>query len=113
MVFFNQIQLHHVAFLDPAVRRSVAALFSSPADYPRNVCYGDGTPIEDAVAEEIERTYWENSVSFPWQKGDILMVDNMLVAHARNPYRGERKIVVAMAEMMALECLDGWRETRS
>jgi hypothetical protein len=29
------------------------------------------------------------------------MFDNMLVAHARNPYRGERKIVVAMAEIIA------------
>jgi hypothetical protein len=28
------------------------------------------------------------------------MLDNMLVAHARNPYEGPRKILVAMGEMV-------------
>ncbi len=101
MVFFNQVQLHHVFFLDPELRRSVESLFS-PKEYPRNVSYGDGSPIEDSVVEEILRVYWETSSSFLWQEGDILMLDNMLVAHARNPYQGERRIAVAMAEIMAV-----------
>lgn len=29
---------------------------------------------------------------------DVLMLDNMLVAHARSPFKGQRKVVVAMAE---------------
>ena len=41
-------------------------------------------------------------VQFQWREGDVLMVDNMLVAHARNPYQGARKIVVAMGEMTEL-----------
>jgi hypothetical protein len=44
--------------------------------------------------------YWELAVQFPWREGDVLMLDNMLIAHARNPYAGERKIVVAMGEMI-------------
>lgn len=100
MVFFNQVQLHHVFFLDPELRQSVESLFG-PEEYPRNVHYGDGSPIENSVMEEILGVYWDTSVSFPWQAGDILMLDNMLVAHARNPYQGERKIVVSMAEIMA------------
>jgi len=32
-------------------------------------------------------------------QGDIMMLDNMLAAHGRNPYEGERKIVVALGEM--------------
>lgn len=102
MSFFNQVQLHHVFFLDPELRRSVESLFS-PEEYPRNVYYGDGSPIEDSVMEEILRVYWGSAVSFPWQAGDVLMIDNLLVAHARNPYQGERKIAVAMAEMMTIE----------
>lgn len=102
MVFFNQVQLHHVSFLDPEVRESMLALFTSE-DLPRNVYYGDGSPIEDAVMQEIAKVYWETSVSFTWQAGDVLMLDNMLTAHARNPFQGERKIVVALAEMVTLE----------
>ncbi len=104
MSFFNQVQLHHVFFLDPALRRSVESLFS-PEEYPRNVSYGDGSPIEDSVMEEILRVYWDTAVSFLWQAGDILMIDNMLIAHARNPYQGERKIAVAMAEMMTMDSI--------
>jgi len=68
-------------------------------DLPRNVYYGDGTSIEDAVMDEIGAAYRQCTACFPWQKGDTLMLDNMMIAHARNPYVGTRKIVVAMGEM--------------
>ena len=57
--------------------------------------------------DEISAHYWRNSVSFPWRQGDILMLDNMLVAHARNPYVGPRKIVVGMGSMLGVDQLPG------
>jgi hypothetical protein len=39
------------------------------------------------------------AVRFDWQKGDVILLDNMLVAHARDPFEGPRKIVVAMGDM--------------
>ena len=97
--FFNQIQLHHVACLEPAVREALLSTLRLE-DLPRNVYYGDGSPIEDSVVAEISELYRSNCASFAWQRGDVLMLNNMLVAHARNPYEGERKIVVAMGEMI-------------
>ncbi|MBD3561559.1 TauD/TfdA family dioxygenase, partial [Planktothrix sp. FACHB-1355] len=97
-VFFNQILLHHISCLDPAVRESLLSLFGED-NLPRNVYYGDGSPIEDSVMAEIQAIYREATISFPWQQGDVLMLDNMLAAHSRNPYVGPRKIVVAMGEM--------------
>jgi alpha-ketoglutarate-dependent taurine dioxygenase len=98
-VFFNQVLLHHVSCLDPKVATALRMLYSEE-DLPRSVCYGDGTPIDDGTVRLIHDAYWEASVAFPWQNGDILMLDNMLVAHARNPFVGPRKIVVAMGEMI-------------
>ena len=98
-VFFNQLQAHHVSCLEPATRASLLSLLKEE-DLPRNVYYGDGTPIEDSVIDEIREIYGQLAINFPWQKGDILMLDNMLAAHGRNPYVGERKIVVAMGEMI-------------
>jgi len=98
LVFFNQIQLHHVSCLELAVRESLLSMMAA-AELPRNVYYGDGTPIEDSVVDEIRELYQKTAVSFPWQAGDILMLNNMLTAHGRNPFVGTRKIVVAMGEM--------------
>lgn len=99
--FFNQVQLHHASRLDPEVREALSSLFSEE-DMPRNVFYGDGSPIPDEVVDEITDTYWRESVAYRWQAGDILMVDNLIVAHARNPFKGKRKIVVAMGDMRSV-----------
>ena len=102
MVWFNQLQHWHVGCLDRATRQSLLSLFPEQ-DLPRNCCYGDGSPIEDSVMEEISEVYRRTAVNFPWRQGDILMVDNMLVAHGRNPYVGPRKILVAMGDMISKE----------
>ncbi|HEV2801334.1 MAG TPA: amino acid adenylation domain-containing protein [Pyrinomonadaceae bacterium] len=99
VVFFNQVQLHHISCLDAAVRESLLSLFKAD-ELPRNVYYGDGKPIEDEVMAEVGAAYERAVVAFPWQPGDILMLDNMLVAHGRYSYTGQRKIVVAMGEMI-------------
>jgi alpha-ketoglutarate-dependent taurine dioxygenase/acyl carrier protein/NRPS condensation-like uncharacterized protein len=101
-VFFNQLQLHHPSCLAPAVQESLR-LMMKPEDFPRNVFYGDGSPIPDEVVSELLELYWQTAVSFPWREGDVLMVNNMLVAHARKPFVGPRKIVVAMADMTSKE----------
>jgi alpha-ketoglutarate-dependent taurine dioxygenase len=96
--FFNQLMLHHVACLEPALRQSMLSVFDV-RDLPRNVYYGDGSVIEDSVVEEVRAVYERAMVKFPWQAGDVMMLDNMLAAHARLPYVGARKILVAMGEM--------------
>ncbi|MBW4454439.1 MAG: TauD/TfdA family dioxygenase [Nostoc indistinguendum CM1-VF10] len=96
--WFNQAQHWHPACLDAITRESLFTSFKSE-DLPRNCYYGDGTLIEDSVMEEICGVYQQLEVSFPWQQGDVLLLDNILAAHARNPFVGERKLLVAMGEM--------------
>jgi len=96
-VWFNQAHLFHVSSLKPEVRESLLSMFREE-DLPRNVFYGDGSKIETSILEEINEIYQQETVTFSWQEGDILMLDNMLVAHGRKPFIGSRKILVGMAE---------------
>jgi len=48
------------------------------------------------VLEQIREVYEKEAVVFRWQKHDVLLLDNMLAAHGRRPFRGPRKIVVGM-----------------
>ena len=34
----------------------------------------------------------------PWQPGDLLLVDNIRSAHAREPYEGPREVLVGMTD---------------
>jgi alpha-ketoglutarate-dependent taurine dioxygenase len=98
-VWFNQAQHWHISCLDPEAREVITSSYSME-DLPRNCYYGDGTPIEDDVMQEILEVYGELESSFPWRRGDLLMLDNLLAAHGRKPYVGERKMLVAMGAMM-------------
>jgi alpha-ketoglutarate-dependent taurine dioxygenase len=96
-VWFNHVAFWHLSSLAPAVRESMLEVFSE-RDVPYNVFYGDGTPIENSVIENITDAYNQETVAFLWQEGDVLMLDNMLVAHGRNPFSGPRKVIVAMSD---------------
>lgn len=96
-VWFNQAHLFHVSNLPAAVRDSLLTAVDE-ADLPRNAYYGDGSPIEEDVLAAIRDVLDSCTVKFPWQRGDVLMLDNMLVAHGRCAFSGPRKVVVAMAD---------------
>ena len=57
-------------------------------------------PIEDSIVAEISAVYEQLAVRFQWQAGDVIMLDNMMTAHARDPFEGTRKNLVAMAEVV-------------
>lgn len=97
LVWFNHATFFHVSTLAPEVRAALLFEFSE-TELPTNTYYGDGTPIELSVLDELRQCYRDATVKFKWQEGDLLMLDNMLIAHGREPYVGQRKILVAMAE---------------
>lgn len=97
-VFFNQVQLHHVSCLEPDAREDLLSLVGAE-NMPRQVLYGDGTAISDEDMATIGQAYEACAVRFEWRQGDVVMLDNMLAAHARDPYEEPRKIVVAMGDM--------------
>lgn len=102
-LWLNHATVLNVFALDPKLQQMLLKFFKEE-DLPNNTYYGDGTGIEKETISQLREAYGAETVSFPWQKGDVLVLDNMLVAHGRRPYSGTRKVVVAMADPVA------WKE---
>ncbi|MBB6244689.1 TauD/TfdA family dioxygenase [Rhodanobacter sp. MP1X3] len=95
-VWFNQANLFHVSALEGELRRDMLSLYREE-DLPRNVYFGDGSPIDVADMNAIRGAYDEVTFHFPWQSNDLILLDNMLFTHGRQPYAGERRVLVGMA----------------
>lgn len=99
-LYFNQahaqIQRHH-AYGKEAFAR-VEEVYG--ADLPRafDSTFANGSRITDAELDEIYGAIDRASVSFPWRPGDIMIVENKLTAHGRQPYTGVRAVEVALID---------------
>ena len=97
-VWFNQAHLFHVSALEASTRDTLLSIVAEQ-DLPRNVYYGDGSPIEESLLDEIRGVYEEEKRCFQWHRGDFLVLDNLLTAHGREPFEGDRKVIVAMGSL--------------
>jgi len=62
-----------------------------------HVTFGDGSEIDVTDLKKIRLAAQSVEVLFPWQNGDIMVIDNILAMHGRKPYKGPRRVLVAMA----------------
>ena len=95
-LWFNQAHLFHVSNLDEELRESLIEILGEE-NLPRNTYFGDGTPIDVEALDIIRNVYEKTKVSFDWIENDLLLLDNMLYTHGREPYEGKRKVLVGMA----------------
>lgn len=92
-IWFNHGLFFNKYMQDESVLNSV----NSYNDLPNDTFFGDGTEISKEEIEEIKTAYEKATIAFPWEKGDVLFLDNMLFSHGRRPYEGERKIIVSIS----------------
>jgi alpha-ketoglutarate-dependent taurine dioxygenase len=97
-VWFNQAHFFHVHALPANVRDEIRRRYREQ-DYPQNAFLGDGSTIPDEAIEEIIRCYAAEERRFEWQRGDFLVLDNMLVAHSRTSYSGQREIALTLGDL--------------
>lgn len=98
-VWFNHAAVLHVSTLRRSLREAFLTEFALE-DLPNNTYYGDGSEIEPDVLDHIRAAYEAEKTVFTWQAGDLLVLDNLLVAHGRESYIGPRQIWVGMAKSM-------------
>lgn len=95
-LWFNQAHLFHISNLPGEVVEYMYAAMKEE-NFPRNTYFGDGAAIPTDYLTAIRQAYETAKVDLTWAKNDFLMLDNMLVTHGRKPFKGPRKVVVALA----------------
>jgi hypothetical protein len=96
-VWFNQADQWHPAGLGDQTASELYDILE-PDEFPQFVTFADGTPIPDAYIEHIQDRGLSNAVDVDWHTGDMLLIDNVLVAHGRRPFEGSRRVLVAMCD---------------
>jgi alpha-ketoglutarate-dependent taurine dioxygenase len=101
LLWFNQAHQWHPSNAGAEVEAALRDVFGDRL--PMNVVYGDGAPLEASVLTEIRAAYEAEKVVFEWNRGDVMILDNMLTAHGRSPFSGERRVLVAMGRPVLLD----------
>jgi alpha-ketoglutarate-dependent taurine dioxygenase len=70
--------------------------YARPHTRLHEIFHADGTPVARADLYHVMDTLDRNTVAFPWQRGDVLVLDNVLTMHGRATFNGKRRILAAM-----------------
>ncbi|MDB5368362.1 MAG: taurine catabolism dioxygenase TauD, TfdA family protein [Rhodospirillales bacterium] len=95
-IWFNQAHLFHVSSLGDEQARAMLDLFGE-SSLPRHAVHADGGAIDADDLAAIRAAFAAEIQRFTWQRGDVLLLDNMQVAHGRDSFTGKRLILAAMS----------------
>jgi alpha-ketoglutarate-dependent taurine dioxygenase len=95
-VWFNQAEQWHASSLNPAMRGMFEQMVGK-GNLPHECEFGDGEPMDEATLAEVRRILDANKLLFDWQRGDLLMIDNVLMMHGRESFKGERKTLAYLS----------------
>ena len=99
--WFNQIAFLSEWTMDPELREYLVDIYGADG-LPFNTRFGNGDAIGADVVQAISEVYEAKTAREPWQGGDLMLVDNVRTAHARESFEGPREVVVALADAVHL-----------
>lgn len=106
-VWFNHLAFWSEWSLEEDIREALVEEFGA-GGLPFSTGVGDGGPLSRDDVAVLNAAYAAATVREVWRVGDVMLVDNVLAAHGRDPFRGDRRIAVAMGEPVdVLDCRPG------
>jgi alpha-ketoglutarate-dependent taurine dioxygenase len=95
-LWIGQADHWHPSGLEPATRALMRSRMPE-TEFPFNSFYGDGSALDENDLELIREAIKAELTAFAWQRGDVLVCDNLLVSHGREPFEGDRRVLVALS----------------
>ncbi|MFF0989029.1 TauD/TfdA family dioxygenase [Kocuria nitroreducens] len=95
--WFNQVAFLNEWTIAPEVREYLVDVYG-PDGLPFNTRFGNGEPIGEDIIALLNEVYEVHTLRRPWEAGDLMLVDNVRMAHSREAYEGPREVLVGMAE---------------
>ena len=99
--WFNQIAFLNEWTIDAEVREYLVDTYGEDG-LPFNTRFGNGDAIGADVVQVINEVYEANTTRERWRAGDLMLVDNIRTAHARESFEGAREVLVAMTDPVQL-----------
>ncbi|GHF37111.1 syringomycin biosynthesis enzyme [Kitasatospora xanthocidica] len=99
--WFNQIAFLNELTMDPVIREYLLDQYG-PTGLPFTTAHGDTTPIDAGTVEAVNAAYDAAAFGESWRDGDVLVVDNIRMAHSREPYEGPREVAVVLGDPVRL-----------
>lgn len=94
-VWFNQSHRWHPSGCGPG---DILSRTLSVERLPWNVTFADGSPISRQEVAQICESGAVATRDIPWGRGDLLLLDNVALAHGRRPFTGTRRVLLASSD---------------
>ena len=94
-VWFNALYSSNSLTI-PKVQREFLIREFGEDNLPNDTFFGSGERLSSDEFSQLENAYNSNRVSFEWEKGDLLWLNNERFAHGRDPFKGERVVYVVL-----------------
>jgi alpha-ketoglutarate-dependent taurine dioxygenase len=99
--WFNDVAFFSQWSVDAEEREVLLAAFG-PDGIPYNTSFGNGGPLGEPDWRRVLDAYDAVMSRVEWRAGDVLVLDNLLTAHGREPFTGDWETAVAPAEPVGL-----------
>jgi alpha-ketoglutarate-dependent taurine dioxygenase len=95
-LWFNQAEQWHPSALNGTVRTLFEQMLGK-GNFPHECTHGDGSPLADADLAAVRDALAGAKLLFDWQRNDLLLIDNLLMMHGREPFEGPRRVLVYLS----------------